>query len=70
MEAGKITATKTGSGTGLEGGGQEGQSHMGEIKAGIHRRLLERLNLSNLETVSREDAIEAIREVIQEIFNE
>jgi pilus assembly protein CpaF len=42
---------------------------MPEIKAGVHRRLLERLNLANLENVSRDEAKETIREVIQDILH-
>ncbi len=42
---------------------------MPEIKAGIHRKLLERLNLANLETVSRDEAKETIRDVIQDILH-
>ncbi|MGW8267802.1 MAG: ATPase, T2SS/T4P/T4SS family [Longimicrobiales bacterium] len=41
---------------------------MPEIKAGVHRRLLERLNLANLEAVSRDEAKDTIREVIQDIL--
>ena len=41
---------------------------MPELKAGVHRRLLERLNLANLESVSRDDAKATIREVIQDIL--
>ncbi len=43
-------------------------SGMSEVKAGIHRKLMERLNLANLELVSREDAIATIREVIQDLL--
>ncbi len=42
---------------------------MSEIKTRIHRKLIERLNLSNLESVSREDATETIRQVIQELLH-
>jgi pilus assembly protein CpaF len=40
-----------------------------DIKARIHRKLLSRLNLTNLETVSREEATQAIRQAIQEILS-
>jgi len=43
-------------------------ARMGEIKARIHRKLLSRLNLANLEQVSREEASQAIRVTIQEIL--
>ena len=49
--------------------GQQSATEMPEIKARIHRKLLERLNLANLDTVSREDAAEAIRQVIQELLS-
>ena len=42
---------------------------MSEIKAGIHRKLLERLNLANLDAVGRDEAIATIREVIQDLLN-
>ncbi len=42
---------------------------MAEIKASIHRKLMERLNLANLELVSREEAIATIREVIQDLLH-
>jgi pilus assembly protein CpaF len=39
-----------------------------EIKSRVHRKVLERLNLSNLETVSRDEAAAAIRRVVQELL--
>ncbi|MFH1765677.1 MAG: hypothetical protein ABIF09_15925, partial [Gemmatimonadota bacterium] len=42
---------------------------MAEIKASIHRKLMERLNLANLELVTREEAIATIREVIQDLLH-
>ena len=39
-----------------------------EIKARIHRKLLGRLNLANLEQVSREEATQAIRSAIQDLL--
>jgi pilus assembly protein CpaF len=41
---------------------------MSEIKGRVHRKLLGRLNLANLEAVSREEATAAIRTTIQEIL--
>jgi len=41
---------------------------MQEVKGRIHRRVLERLNLSNLETVSREQAEAAVRQVVQDLL--
>ena len=42
---------------------------MEDLKATIHRKLLERINLANLETVSRDEAKDTIRQVIQELLN-
>jgi pilus assembly protein CpaF len=39
-----------------------------EIKSRVHRKVLERLNLSNLERVAREEAAAAIRRVVQELL--
>jgi pilus assembly protein CpaF len=41
---------------------------MSDFKAGIHRKLLDRLNLANLDMVSRGEAMDAIREVIQDLL--
>jgi pilus assembly protein CpaF len=43
-------------------------STMLEIKSRVHRRVLERLNLSNLEAVGREEAAAAIRRVVQDLL--
>ncbi len=42
---------------------------LADIKARIHRKLLSRLNLTNLESVSREEATVAIRQAVQEILS-
>jgi pilus assembly protein CpaF len=42
---------------------------MPDIKASIHRKLLERLNLANLDAVDREEAKATIREVIQDLLS-
>ena len=44
-------------------------SDLPAIKARIHRKLLDRLNLANLDAVSREEAAATIREVIQELLS-
>jgi len=36
----------------------------------VHRRLIERLNLSNLERVSREQVVEAIRKVVHDLISQ
>ncbi|UCC23950.1 MAG: CpaF family protein [Gemmatimonadales bacterium] len=53
---------------GGEASGMPGVHNLPEIKSRIHRKLLGRLNLANLESVSREDATRAIRTAIQEIL--
>jgi len=60
-----------GSGAGSATKPMTGQAVVGlpEIKSKIHRQLLGRLNLANLEQVSREEASAAIRQVIQEILD-
>jgi pilus assembly protein CpaF len=41
-----------------------------QIKGRVHRRLIERLNLSNLERVSREQVVEAIRKVVHDLISQ
>ncbi|MGD2067436.1 MAG: CpaF family protein [Gemmatimonadota bacterium] len=55
---------------GAESGASSSGQSLGlvEIKARIHRKLLSRLNLANLDTVSREEATQAIRQAIQELL--
>jgi pilus assembly protein CpaF len=43
---------------------------MQEVKGRIHRRLLERLNLSNLDKLEREQVVEAIRRVTYELLTQ
>ena len=50
-------------------GKTEESSGIQDIKGRIHRRLLERLNLSNLDSVDRNEAIETIRQVVQELLS-
>ena len=42
---------------------------LSELKGHIHRKLIDRLNLANLEVVGREEASRTIRDVIQEIIS-
>ena len=39
------------------------------LKGRIHRRLLERLNLANLEKTDRDTVVEAIRRVVHELLS-
>lgn len=41
-----------------------------EIKGRVHRRLLDRLNLSNLEKVDREQVVETIRRVVHDLLSQ
>ena len=50
-------------------GRAEESNRIQDIKGRIHRRLLERLNLSNLDSVDRNEAIETIRQVVQELLS-
>ncbi len=57
------------------GGGAGGEMATGthyfqQVKSRVHRRLIERLNLSNLERVSREQVIEAIRKVVHDLISQ
>ncbi len=47
---------------------QDGELAMEEVRGRIHRRLLERLNLSNLDGLSREEAGAAIKPEIQNLL--
>jgi len=63
------TPAEPDNGKGMSGGaGLDQKSALGDIKARIHKRLIERLNLANLETIERDQAIAAIRQVIQELL--
>jgi pilus assembly protein CpaF len=41
-----------------------------QVKGRVHRRLIERLNLSTLDRVSREQVVEAIRKVVHELISQ
>ncbi len=43
---------------------------MQQVKGRIHRRLLERLNLSNIDKLEREQVVSAIRKVVQELLTQ
>jgi pilus assembly protein CpaF len=46
----------------------EGAGDTTQIRARIHRQLLERLNLTNLETYGREQVVSEVRKVVQEML--
>jgi pilus assembly protein CpaF len=54
---------------GKEPSGETHQSFQG-IKSRIHRRLLERLNLSNLDKLTREQVTDAIRKVVLDLIGQ
>src|SRR5687768_13601371 len=41
-----------------------------QVKSRVHRQLIERLNLSNLDRVSREQVVEAIRKVVHDLISQ
>src|SRR5688572_30688972 len=43
---------------------------MSEIKSRIHRRLLERLNLSNLDKLQQDQVVDAIRRVTHDLLQQ
>ena len=45
-----------------------GDNSFAALKGRIHRRLLERLNLSNLDKLTREQVTEAIRKVVLDLI--
>ena len=45
-------------------------TNMGEVKGRIHRRLLERLNLSNLDKIERDQVVDAIRRVTVDLLTQ
>ncbi|MGH7542318.1 MAG: hypothetical protein ACREK7_00130, partial [Gemmatimonadota bacterium] len=46
----------------------EGAGDTTQIRARIHRQLLERLNLTNLETYRRDQVVSEVRKVVQEML--
>ena len=50
------------------GASSSGENSFGALKGRIHRRLLERLNLSNLDKLTREQVTEAIRKVVLDLI--
>jgi pilus assembly protein CpaF len=49
---------------------QTGSHYFQQVKSRVHRRLIERLNLSSLERVSRDQVIEAIRRVVHDLISQ
>jgi pilus assembly protein CpaF len=53
----------------VEGAGT-GSHYFQQVKSRVHRRLIERLNLSNLERVGRDQVVEAIRKVVHDLISQ
>src|SRR5262245_65356862 len=45
----------------------EGAANFAQIKTRVHRRILERLNLSNLDKLERDEVVSAIAKVVQDL---
>ena len=56
--------------TGEGASAQTGSHYFQQVKSRVHRRLIERLNLSSLERVGREQVIEAIRRVVHDLISQ
>ena len=50
--------------------GHQGVHALQQVKGRVHRRLLERLNLSNLDRLDREQVVEAIRKVVHDLITQ
>jgi pilus assembly protein CpaF len=51
-------------------GSENGGVSMQQIKTRVHRRILERLNLSNLDKLEREEVVAAIAKVVQDLITQ
>ena len=47
----------------------ESAASFAQIKMRVHRRILERLNLSNLDKLERDEVVSAIAKVVQELVS-
>ncbi len=68
-----IGSTEAGDGAPRDSGAGQGSNGMGKadllaVKSHIHRRLLERLNLSNLDRLDRDAVMETIRSLVRELL--
>jgi pilus assembly protein CpaF len=71
-ERAKAAADAAAAGNGASGGISDAANlhALQQIKGRIHRRLLERLNLSNLDRLDRQQVAEAIRKVVHDLFTQ
>ena len=49
---------------------RQGAHALQQIKGRVHRRLIERLNLSNLDKLDRQQVVEAIRKVVHDLLTQ
>src|SRR5918995_7408905 len=50
--------------------GTHGVHALQQVKGRVHRKLLERLNLSNLDRLERQQVAEAVRKVVQDLITQ
>ena len=50
--------------------GTQGVHALQQVKGRVHRKLLERLNLSNLDRLDRQQVAEAVRKVVQDLITQ
>src|SRR5215203_883121 len=50
--------------------GAHGVHALQQVKGRVHRKLLERLNLSNLDRLDRQQVAEAVRRVVQDLITQ
>ena len=50
--------------------GTNGVHALQQVKGRVHRKLLERLNLSNLDRLDRQQVAEAVRKVVQDLITQ
>src|ERR671910_885069 len=66
-------ATSSGAALGASAGlveGAHGVHALQQVKGRVHRRLLERLNLSNLDRLERQQVADAVRKVVQDLITQ
>jgi pilus assembly protein CpaF len=67
-QGGEGPAAGSGSRGSRRAASEAGQADLLAIKSHIHRRLLERLNLSNLDRLDRDEVMETIRALVRELL--
>jgi pilus assembly protein CpaF len=77
-ESSRPTGSVHGTGNGAPGGsaetgyveGLQGSHALQQVKGRVHRKLLERLNLSNLDRLERQQVADAVRRVVQDMITQ